>query len=157
VAIAEITSGIRDLLGQYHKRYRNPELNPLKISNVYYLHPEIDKVPRETEEQWPNRWPYSDKPGVYLIFGLHMRLLYVGKTSMNNTIGSRLGDYFQYTKDGTKRCQKKHSGWVEEPMYVAIIPVDDEAAFEAAAIEEYLIKKLQPINNEKGKKLKNAT
>lgn len=98
MAIAEIPTGISDLLGQYHNRYRNPELNPLKISSVYYLHPEVDKVPEEVDEQWPRRWPYSDKPGVYLILGPHMRLLYVGKASMSNTIGSRLGSYFEYAK-----------------------------------------------------------
>jgi len=146
----QIPESILNEIRYYDQNFRHPSMPRLTPSGVYSLFPKKANDSAETPYQWPDPWPYADKPGVYCIFGLDMELLYVGKASMNNNVGYRLGSYFKYTEDGTKRCHIIHSGWSSKPGFVAIIPVDNDTSFEAAALEEYLIKKLRPTENIRG-------
>jgi excinuclease UvrABC nuclease subunit len=98
---------------------------------------------------WPKEYPNSSRKGVYAIFGRTGKLLYIGKASMNHYIGSRLGAYFRYEKL-TRACEPIHNGWRERPSYIATVAVPDNMSFEAPALEEYLIQRLNPSHNAMG-------
>jgi len=114
------------------------------------LFPGSENPPEEIGAKWPDEWPSGWKKGVYLIFGAGGSLLYIGKASMNNAIGSRLGEYFQYSDDERKSC-KVVDPRIKEPRYLLTVAVPDEMPFESSALEEYLIGALQPIGNMKGR------
>ena len=76
-----------------------------------------------------------------------LNLLYVGKAS---TLGTRLGAYCAYAPDNS--CRFKHEGyWSSRPRYLLTVGVPDEMAWEAAGLEEYLIRELDPQDNVLGR------
>jgi len=136
----------------YCRAFRREGLSPLKVSDLYSLFPdEVRDVPAPATMRWPDDdWPDADRKGVYVVFDMDLELLYVGKASHNNCIAGRLGDYFKYTTDGTRRCKLKHEDWTRKPQFVATIAVPAEMSFEAPALEEYLIQTLNPSDNTVG-------
>ena len=136
-------------LTKYHRKYRHPDLADLTPSDLYALFPE-DAEPLATM-RWDQQWPNSDHGGVYLIFNKTGKLLYVGKAWI---IGHRLSSYFRYPQPRGEgnRCEIVHR-WTDNPtdrpMYIATVAVPDESKFEAAALEEYLIRELKPLVNER--------
>jgi hypothetical protein len=141
----KVPDRVNDELDYYHRTFRNASLQPLVVSDLYALFPD-EAFSKNTKLHWPDKWPNADNAGVYLIFGEQLELLYVGKAS---NIDTRVSSYFRYTSDGTRRCEIKDS-WKARPAFVATIAVDDDKTFEAAALEEYLITKLQPKENTRG-------
>jgi len=93
---------------------------------------------------------------VYLIFNAHMKLLYVGTASFNHNLGGRLSAYFQYTKDVSRGCAVLGT-WSEPPAFVITVGVDPDKAFEAPALEEFLITTLQPPDNTRGIRKRSPT
>jgi hypothetical protein len=95
-------------------------------------------------------YPNSDLPGVYLLFDEAGVLLYIGKASCNECIGSRLGKHFGYSEDrqsGVAKCEEFKS-----VRYIVTVGIQEKGrAFEAPAIEEYLIGTLRPRINHNGK------
>jgi excinuclease UvrABC nuclease subunit len=88
---------------------------------------------------------------VYIVLDASLFVLYVGKASMGSCIGKRLGSYF--VNDGG-RCRIVHhheAAWTEEPRFVVTVAVPSKMAFEAAALEEYLIGALDPPCNRVGR------
>jgi hypothetical protein len=132
-------------LGEYHSTYRHPKLQALACSELYALFPE-DIAPLATT-YWDATWPNCDRAGVYLIFSETGKLLYVGKAWV---IGRRLSSYFQYElpRSENKNCRVVHD-WNEKPMYIATVAVPDSSTFEAAALEEFLIRELVPSENKR--------
>lgn len=123
------------------------------MSGLYSLFPEEGTGSIPVERSWPDTWPYNERQGVYVIFGQDCsEPLYIGKASMNNFLGDRLSDYFGYDKPA-RRCRIKDINWSERPMYIVTVPVPMGMAFEAAALEEYLIGRFQPADNKRGKSL----
>jgi excinuclease UvrABC nuclease subunit len=119
------------------------------LSGVYALFPDEPQTV-EAEGGWSDKWPQSDEAGVYLVFGGSGRLLYIGKASMNQSIGNRLSFYFGSDRVD-KTCTIVHEGrWKERPMYIATVAVPREMRFEAPALEEYLIASLGPCDNANG-------
>lgn len=97
-------SGIRKLQNRvetYRKRYR---LKGLKISDLYDLE----------SSDWAKPYPFCFDSGVYVILNKQKKVLYVGKASINNNIGSRLGSYFKYAKDRTCTTMPDHN-WTNPP------------------------------------------
>ena len=135
-----VTPRILEAIDAYHDNYRHPRLPRPAISEPYALFPE-DPASAHAQHKWPDTWPHNERPGVYLIFGSDMQLLYVGKATQ---IGSRLGAYFQYEKD-TRGCRIAHTTWRTRPMFVVTVAL--EKPFEASALEAYLIGELQPTEN----------
>ncbi len=130
-------------LDYYRANFRGPKMPPLELSNFYDLFPGTDEA--ECEDRWPN--VYS--PGVYLIFDVNKRVIYIGKASMNSWFGARLGTYFKLGPD--KSCVVLDADkWNGDPRFVAVIPMQEDFRFEAPALEEFLITKLQPIDNKVG-------
>lgn len=127
-----------------YRKYRHPGLAELERSDLYALLPE-EGEPLATK-CWDEVWPHSNRAGVYLIFTKNGELLYVGKASV---IGHRLSSYFQYLHPrGTgNACEIIHSWSEPGPMYIATVAVPDDSKFEAASLEEYLIKELRPSDN----------
>ena len=148
--------GLADIvtaLNCYKERFRRQDLQqqyPLEqISGLYALFPDLEMAPGVTSK-WPDGWPASSRKGVYFIFGTQVRLLYIGKASMSASIGSRLSHWFNYARPGNG-CRVVHSGWSEQPRFVAVLPVPEGMAFEAPALEEFLIDRLSPSDNVNGR------
>jgi len=122
-------------IDEYTKNYRKIGLPAFQISGVYSLFPEKSK--EKFDIRWPEPWPNGWERGIYLILGDELKLLYVGKASLNSAIGSRLGSYFSYSED-RKGCNVKRK-WSENPIYVVTLAVPKNMSFEASALEEFLI------------------
>jgi hypothetical protein len=137
-------SAMKALL-EYSRSFHRQDLDALELSELYDLHPD-PKNPRAPS--WPAPFPNSDRAGVYMFFDDKLNLLYVGKASMNNNLGNRVGAYFKYADD--KTCLTRHE-WSAPLKYVATIAVPDNATFEAPALEEYLITRLNPPDNTHGR------
>jgi hypothetical protein len=128
---------IEERVSRFKNEYRLDTFK-LDISDWYSLFPAArDEELEKKRKQWPGAYPQSDRQGVYLIFNENKELLYIGKASMNNNIGSRLGSYFSYENDKVT-CKVNHE-WSSDPKYIITISVPNEMSFEAPALEEYLI------------------
>lgn len=78
-----------------------------------------------------------------------MKILRIGKASCDRTLGSRLGDYFEYGKNKEGVAKSNDYKGIK---YLVTIGLAKRRAFEAPAIEEYLIGKFNPRLNKLGKK-----
>ena len=137
---------LKNLIFEYESKYRGPKLEPLKISELYDLSKK--KSDQQDSNSWPKKYPNADYPGVYVFLNKNKEILYIGKASFNNTLGSRISSYIRWdkSKDG---CEMYHE-WKQVPFYLATIRVEVTKSFEAPAIEEFLIKALEPIENKVG-------
>lgn len=121
------------------EKYNRSDLK-LKISDVY-------DIKKDFSTQYPN----SGFPGVYVFLNEQQQIIYVGKASNNNFIGPRLGAYFKRGNEEKSTGVPKVK-YYKDVRYLVTIPVPEDRAFEAPAIEEYLIKELNPPLNVIGKK-----
>jgi hypothetical protein len=138
-----------EALNHYKTHFRRENLPEFEFSGLQALFPELELAP-EVTSKWPEAWPHGWCQGVYFIFGSQVRLLYIGKASMRHPIGGRLSCYFQYARPGNG-CRVVHAGWSEPPRFVAALAVPKGMAFEAPALEEFLIERLSPPDNVKGR------
>ena len=127
-------------LMEFNGRVARPGIGPLWLS-------EPCRLDQPWEEEY---WPYATLPGVYVVYDGHNRLVYIGKASLDATLGARLGAHFSKGSDG---LAKGPQGW-EGAKHVRTIPVPRVHAFEAPAIEEYLLGRLTTKMNERGQKKK---
>lgn len=132
------------LIKEYQYRYRNPLLKEFDISPIYDLFP--DENTDKNFQKWSEKYHHNGRYGVYLILNDKYEVLYVGESS---NIGKRLGDYFGSCED--KSCFIKHNTWRDKPRYICTIAVENNLWFERLSLEEYLIYKIQPIDNKQGK------
>ena len=103
----------------------------------------------DLERDWPETaWPNAGKAGVYAIFSAAPALLYIGKT---NDFGRRLSSYFVYDKEDRTKHALVHDkeSWTAEPRYILTFPVEND--WEASSFEEYMILKLDPPANTRGR------
>lgn len=140
---------LKQAVEEYASAFRRPGLPALEVSPLYALFPSDEALPSDVALTWPDVWPHASRQGVYVIFGPGIKLLYIGKASMTNTIGGRLYRWFKYSPSGG--CRVADPGWSMTPMYVATIPAPENMPFEAPALEEYLIQTLQPCDNARGR------
>jgi hypothetical protein len=75
----------------YEHDHRNPRKQKFDISMPFDLLPDAGPSCLKCDQVWPATYPHAGRAGVYLIFDAEGRVLYVGKASMGNDIGSRLG------------------------------------------------------------------
>lgn len=134
-----VPQNLIDAVNEYQEQWRHPRLPPLaNISELYSLFP--DETPSTTG--WPGPWPNAGSHGVYFVFYADGSLCYVGKASHSH-IASRLSAHFGGSaKTG---CRIISPGWNGRPTFIATLPM--EHAFEAPALEEFLIAKLKPSEN----------
>ena len=135
-------------IAEYERRFRRDDLKKLEISGLYALFPSTAEVAVGVAGNWPDRWPYAERAGVYLIFDEKLQVLYVGKASFKSSLGGRLYNYFREDKDGN--CRIRHEGWSRPPRYVLTVAVSEDMRFEASALEECLITTLKPTDNTVG-------
>lgn len=129
----------------YRNNYRREGLPEFGEINRYALYPDNNI----NEFGWPGKFHDCDSPGIYVFLDENDDILYIGKASMNNLLGYRLGSYFCYDQDGS--CKLNHK-WKKEPRYIITMAVDYDTRFEAAALEEYLISQLTTLENKAGVK-----
>ena len=133
---------------QYQSKYRREDLPSLVVSGLYDLFSERGSD-QQISLRWPDPWQSAVSAGVYIMLDEGLSILYVGKASLRNSLGSRLAGYFgyfQYPHD--RRCKILSSNWTTLPRYVVTVGV--AYPFEAPALEEYLIGELQPPDNRQG-------
>jgi hypothetical protein len=140
-----------DAIADYKANYRRHDFPDFEISGLYDLTPE---KPRSCTtlpaHNWPNAYPHPGRAGVYLIFSDSLQLLYVGKASMGSSIPKRLQTYFRYGKIGEMVLH--HSTWSQPPRFFYVVAVPEGYEFEAPALEEFLIRRLHPLNNSVGRR-----
>lgn len=123
-----------------------------KYNAKYHIAPAFQLSERyNLNSQWNETLPDALHPGCYIFYDADMRLLYIGKTSLRNTLGSRVSSYFG-NDPVSGGALPKHGGWTSPPAYLQTIKVN--FAYEAPSLEEYLIETLQPCNNTRGLKAK---
>jgi hypothetical protein len=120
ISLDDLASRIVEL----NTRFPRPAMTPLSISEL-------------CDVRSASAWPHSGNPGVYALFNERRELVYIGKASCNSGLGYRLGAHF--FKTGMPKAP-----WLQDVRYVATIPVPLDRAFEAPAIEEFLIARLNP-------------
>jgi GIY-YIG catalytic domain len=89
------------------------------------------------------QFPYTGATGCYAIYSQDGKLLYIGKASLNHTLGGRLDSYFMGVRSSAPGAPK--GNWNSPPKYIQTVQVNEP--FEAPSLEEYLILKLQPCEN----------
>ena len=132
--------GVIKSIGMYSKKYRHPGCPSFDISQKYDLFPSKN-IDGNSGMGWPEEYPYADRQGVYLICNKNKQVLYIGKASLTHTLGARLGHYFKYAPGRKSCCVNKDHVWSNKPRYLVTVAVPCDMAFEAPALEEYLITK----------------
>jgi hypothetical protein len=115
------SSQLHEYVAEYSKHYRNPELPRFAI----YAH---------TMSSWHGT-PESAEPGCYVYYSQQGEPLYVGKASLDTSIGLQLAVHDHVP----------HAPWREKAASVLMIITPDEV--EAPSLEEYLIGRLHPSGN----------
>ncbi len=121
-------------LDELNARYPRPGIDPLVLSEAY-----------DVKTDWVKYYPGVGKPGAYALFDEKWRLLKVGKSS--GDLGIRLGSYFRHDGQGAGQFARP-SPWKSDTdaRFIVAIELPPGHAFEAAAIEEFLIDRLSPPN-----------
>lgn len=135
----------RDKVDEFQNDWRNSEA--LKFESNF-------KDPYDLRKDWKDDRPYPFKgdPGVYAIFGKEEDLIYIGRAQ---TFEGRFSDYFGYKENGECRIIDPIKTWDDrEPRFILAVKV--EHYWESALLEEFLIWKLDPPANIKGRKPKKA-
>ena len=113
------------VLAELNERYPRPGMASLSFGDLLDV--------RDADAAWPD----AGKPGIYAMFGEDRSLLYLGKASCNSNLGRRLGAHFD--RLGASRGPK-----FTKVRYVATVGLPPDRAFEAPAVEEFLIARLNP-------------
>jgi hypothetical protein len=117
-------SSFQDLesrLDEFNKHHPRPH-------GILDLTPPLDTIPG-TKASWPS----NGQPGVYIFLDDQKQINYIGKAS--DDIALRLTPRFD-TKWNSKSSES------EGCRYIATIPLPKKVGFEASAIEEYLLMRL---------------
>jgi len=132
---------LKEVIEQFNQTYPRPGIR-LELSDAYNL--DVNFKAKE-------RYPGSDRPGVYILLDENMVIQRIGKASCGNDLGNRLGKYFGYAVDGTGEAREVAYAGIR---FIVTIKLPLDRAFEAPAIEEYLIGMFNPPLNDRGKKNK---
>lgn len=137
-----------DSINEYTSSHRREGLGGYHISGLYDLFPQAGEPPAPVEYKWPDDWPNPDNAGIYAFFDEQANLIRIGKTSMNSFLAARLAAHFGYTPERGCRIKKD---WAIAPRFVMTVAVPDDATWEASALEEFTIKRLNPPLNRNGR------
>lgn len=140
---------LKQAVERYDAECRNPAMGQFSVGPLYDLFPEKGEGTESCEVSWPTMWPNCHDAGVYALLDEQLNVLYIGKASLRSSIGGRLSSYCAYRSD--KTCRLKHDGyWTKTPRYAWSVAVPETTPFEAPALEEFLIRELQPSDNTAG-------
>ena len=115
---------LKQLVARYCATQRHPDLKPFIVHGLHTL-----------ESWWKTN--FAARAGCYAIYGQDGRILYIGKASLNASIGSRLAAHLRHVRPT----------W-ETPKFVHLIEVAEP--FEAPSLEEYLLRELSTRHNTQG-------
>lgn len=135
---------VLELVNEYSEKYRHPNLAKFEISGLYDLYPDLHTV-QFCSSKWPDVWEHCGNCGVYFFTDDNLEVIYIGKASH---FGYRFGSYFMYGEN--KKCQLKDSR-ISDPRFVITVAIPSETSFESPALEEFLIRTVQPHQNTIGK------
>lgn len=90
-------------------------------------------------------WPCNGHAGVYLILAAKDEVVYIGQSI---SFGYR---FYQYFKDNNGTCVPRSENWTKDPAGIVAISAPDDKKYERLSLEEYLIERLKPIDNTRGK------
>jgi hypothetical protein len=140
---------LKETIENFENNYRGSGLEKFSISGTYNLYPEKDNLQVAALHNWPQEWPNHKSPGVYAFFCEKGNLIYIGKASMNNKIGKRLNAWFisKNSIDCAFRSSVSESKQNINPRFVVTVAVPTSSSWEAAALEEFIIKELRPKFN----------
>lgn len=139
-----------DRIREYDENYRSEKMGQLEISEPYDISPEKEQAQIRCRGKWPEMWPYARRAGIYAFVDENLEVVYVGKASLKNSLGARISSYCGYAPD--RSCQI-YDGWTNFPRYLVTVAVPEETPFEAPALEEFLISRLQPKENSRGREV----
>ncbi len=118
-------------LNKFNQEYPRPNMESLIISDAYSIY-------NDFESPFPN----SEYPGVYIIANQSGKILRVGKASCGNNLGKRLSTYYRWHKTQNRGVPKHKYYKGTDIIYTIMVPKN--RAFEASAIEEYLLASIDP-------------
>lgn len=136
------------LVSRYHEDFRREKSPEFEINRPFDLFPKEPRSVLDCDWGWDRNdyWPHANRKGIYLIFDDNLVLTYVGKASMNSTIGARLFSHF-----GNGENCAPGLNWKRRPRYLVTVAMPKGREFEAPALEEYLIWHLHPEDNTAGR------
>jgi len=130
-------SDLKIAVKEFNKHFPRPDMSPLKLSGKY-----------DIRVDYSEPFPHAERPGVYIIFNTDNEVLRIGKVSCKNTLGNRLSAYYKWGQ-GDSEGVGRHEGYGDAKL-IRVIGFPNDRAFEAPALEEFLIGKLNPPYNTNG-------
>ena len=131
-----IPAALQNALDEFNLNFPRPGIKPLAFSAPYDL-----------RNDWPKTYPHARHQGVYCFVDGIGTLLYIGKTSCNTDFGYRLAAHFEYGPARQAQAKLSHHASVQ---HILFIPLPPGHGFEAPAIEEWLITRINPPLNKTG-------
>lgn len=128
---------VRRLIEEYNQLYGTS----FTTTDPYHLFPGEDGE-YEFKDQL---WPCNGHAGVYLILDDRNEIIYVGQSL---SFGRR---FYRYFKDVDGHCEVRSSNWTKQPAAIVAIAAPDDKKYERLSLEEYLIERLSPVDNIRGK------
>jgi len=110
-----VPKNVISAISAYHTEGGHPRWVPLQTSGIYALFPD-EATSVRFDARRPDARPLGDRPGVYLIFGPEMQLLYVGQTRW---LAARLNTHFRPQSGPGSACRVVNPCWRSRPTFVA--------------------------------------
>lgn len=129
-------SDVESALSEFNRVFPRPNVGDIALSSPF----------RVIDDFAVSSFPNAASAGVYLVFDRNDHLLYIGKA---DGLGARLGSHFGWNADRTAGHVKNAK--LSEAHAVRTIALPRESWFEAAAIEAFLIWRLDPSLNVVGR------
>lgn len=126
------------LLDEYNKIYNTQ----FTSAPPYRLFPDKDGW---CEFRDGKSWPCNSRAGVYLILSEDGEVIYIGQSK---SFGSR---FYHYFKDENDCCVIRSPYWTKPPHSIIAIAAPDDRKYERLSLEEFLIERVQPVDNIRGK------
>ena len=125
------------LVKMYNERYGTAFLP----TSPWRLYPGLDGNCEFRDQSWP----CCEKAGVYLILSEDNEVIYVGQSLC---FGSR---FYQYFQDDNGTCVVRSPYWTKKPHALVALEAPKDRKYERLSLEEFLIQRLQPVDNTIGK------
>lgn len=116
-------------IAEFNREFPRPKVGAVTLSSPFFI---IDDFAVAS-------FPNAAAAGVYFVFDRDDNLLYIGKA---DGLGARLGSHFGWNADRTSGRVKNAK--LNGAHAVRTIGLPEESRFEAAAIEAFLIWRLDP-------------
>ena len=103
--------------------------------------------PLDIKGSFEDEYPDGEFPGVYVLSNKNNEVVRIGHTGRSFDI--RLDSYFVWHKTPSVGSPANKEG--KGARYVRTIPFGDDLKYMRLSLEEFLIERIKPINNQHGK------